>query len=44
MDPVHAAIDLFHRFSNTEINQKLPKITRLGIFVKTPLNFSKIKF
>jgi hypothetical protein len=44
MDPVHAAVDRFHRFSNRKINQKLPKIVRLGIFAKTPLNFSEIMF
>jgi hypothetical protein len=44
MDPVHAVVDLFHRFSNRKINQKLPKIVGLGIFVKTSLNFSKLCF
>jgi hypothetical protein len=44
MDLVDAAVDLFHTISNRKINQKLPKITGLGIFTKTPLNFSEIIF
>jgi hypothetical protein len=42
MEPVYVVVDLFHRFSNRKINQKLPKITGLGIFTKTPPNFSKL--
>jgi predicted AlkP superfamily pyrophosphatase or phosphodiesterase len=44
MDPVHAAVDLFHRFSNRKVNQKLPKIVGLGIFTKHPQFFSKLYF
>jgi hypothetical protein len=44
MDPVHAAVDIFHGFFFSKIILKILKIPERGNFAKTPLNFSKIIF
>jgi hypothetical protein len=40
MDPIHAAVDLFHRFFFSKIILKIPEHR---IFGKTPLDFSKVR-
>jgi hypothetical protein len=44
MDLVHVVVDILHGFFNRKIILKITKNLGMHIFIKTPLNFSKIIF